>query len=280
MERHYGIWTWVVIFAGELILPSIVVCVLSTLIVFTLIKHRKARKNIARITNKNDKKYVAETQLNILITTIAIVFVVVRLPYVIFYSLHMHRNMMWANIDSWAEFYLYASKIISHALSVMNYACNVFLFCVCGSTLRNEFARVYCCRRNKEEQKRTKGSRFSRNSGRHNYVGNVRKDAPYPSNLDVNSAPVTPDGHHRLASIRVSHDTCDSDKTENDFTKDGDSDISRELVNIQFSPDDSVRDAAKFALVGLCNSDIDSDNMICDQHGVYPDDDDITSNLW
>ena len=63
-------------------------------------------------------------------------------------------------VTPWIQYRLYACMSISQSFCVANYACNIFLYCFCGSSFRKELVNVFLCQKKRQKFDRT-GSNFT-----------------------------------------------------------------------------------------------------------------------
>ena len=143
----YEQWMWVVIRGGELVCPSLIVCVFTSLIIFKLAKASKNRhKQLEGQVNKGKSRGSShERQLTIILVAVAITFVVIRLPYTITFYVNEYKEEVWVPLDKWFSFKIYVINSIAQVLAVVNYAINFFLYCMCGSTFRRELWKAFGC---------------------------------------------------------------------------------------------------------------------------------------
>ena len=137
---------------GILLIPSVLVCIFTGLIIGTLTQQRRKRQ---RLMQTRDARMTSEYQLNILLINIAIMFLLIRMPYVIFYYLYQYRASVFSDVTPWIQYRLYACMSISQSICVANYACNIFLFSFCGSSFRTELVQFFRCRRKRRKFDRT-----------------------------------------------------------------------------------------------------------------------------
>ena len=138
----YNVFMWIVVYVGDLILPSILVCFLTGLIVVTLFRVKATRKSQAEGQKvKSDREF----QLTVTLIFISIAFVVLRLPYCIAFFMHMNRNVIFSDLSEYTDYALWAARDITAAIAIMNNMINFFLYAMCGSVFRSEFKRVFCC---------------------------------------------------------------------------------------------------------------------------------------
>ena len=144
----YDAFTWVSLRFGELIIPSLVVVFLSSSIICRLVREsRKFTRCIVGQKHVVFHRMVQERQLTAILLTIAIMFVVIRLPYTVSYYINNYKAHWWQSRDdfAWISFYIYATYSISMCLSTVNYVINFFVYYILGSTFRREIKKLYAC---------------------------------------------------------------------------------------------------------------------------------------
>ncbi len=123
---------------GELVIPSVIVCIFTGLIIRKLSEASRNRRQqlegqrMVRMPSSVSQ----ERQLTYILLAVAITFVLVRLPYVVTYYVNEYKEEMWGHLTPWQNFYIYTANKIANVLSVVNYCINFFLYCLCGSTFR------------------------------------------------------------------------------------------------------------------------------------------------
>ena len=109
-----------------------------------------------------------------MLISVAIAFLVLRLPYTIsFYLYNLKRDIWGENLDPWFVYKLFVANKFCELIAVANYASNFFLYCLCGSSFRMHLKRlmkVKKIRRTFSLSSRTFSSKMSfplRSSARH-----------------------------------------------------------------------------------------------------------------
>ena len=123
---------------GELMIPSLVVCIFTALIIRKLTqatRNRRLQLEGQRMLRK-PSLVSQERQLTYILLAVAITFVLIRLPYVVTFYINEYKEEMWPHLSDFESFYIYAANRIAYVLSVVNYCINFFLYCLCGSTFR------------------------------------------------------------------------------------------------------------------------------------------------
>ena len=88
-----------------------------------------------------------------MLVAISLTFVLVRLPYVVFYFLNQQntKKALWGDRSDyiWVKFQIHTAYTISMCLSTVNYVTNFFFYWCIGSSFRREFRRLISviCRR-------------------------------------------------------------------------------------------------------------------------------------
>ena len=125
---------------GELLVPSIIVLVFTILILRSLTKARRER---ALYACQMQSRRSREAQPTMALIAIAIMFLTVRLPYMVTFIIQ-DVTFLFSNTRPTVE--LYAAYKIAQVLAVTNYAFNFLLFCLSGSTFRTQFIRFITCK--------------------------------------------------------------------------------------------------------------------------------------
>lgn len=143
---RYSVWLVVVVaLIGEMVVPSVIVTIFTLLIIWKLAIARRERLRM-RMRPGNDRKCgrrpkSSELQPTIALVAIAIVFVSIRMPYVIMFFINEYKKVIWTCIDKWLSYKIYVIYSMSMVLAVLNYAVNFCLYCVTGNTFRTEVRR-------------------------------------------------------------------------------------------------------------------------------------------
>ena len=145
----YDAMTWIVLRIGDLILPSLVICTLTSAIAYRLIRQTSNRRQLDRATGSGViMRGTPEQKINTMLLCIALTFVFIRLPRTILYYLHFHRDS--PSIRTWDQRSLHAAYLLSQPLYTINYAINFFFYCFLGTAFRIElmlFLRRFCHRK-------------------------------------------------------------------------------------------------------------------------------------
>ena len=161
-HRHmlYNVFTWITLRCGELLIPSILVGVFTIAITAKLLRGtNRWRSHLSSQQSVIFQRIVQERQLTGILLTIAMAFVLVRLPYTVFYYINNYKKEWWGGRENypWIAFYIYAAYSISMCLSTVNYVINFFVYYLMGSTFRRELGKLcVCCRDRKRTMQRDK----------------------------------------------------------------------------------------------------------------------------
>ena len=152
-EVRYTVWSWIVLRIGSLLLPGLIMCVVTGLIIFTLAKakdQRMRRLSSRQQCNVESKEHVSkhnmERQLTIILLAVALSFILLRLPYTITYYVNSYKSQIWDPLSLERSMVIYTFNKIADVIATSNYAINFFLYCVCGSTFRNQLRALMCSR--------------------------------------------------------------------------------------------------------------------------------------
>ncbi len=142
-SQMYDIFSWVVLQGGNLLVSGLIVAIFTTLI---LIGTYKANKKHHQMTGHNStsssQNRKREAQLTHTLVVVAILFLVLRLPFVITYYVSEFRSDLFKQLGLWAQFVVYAINAVANVLAVLNYSINFFLYCLCGSAFRQELMQM------------------------------------------------------------------------------------------------------------------------------------------
>ena len=100
-----------------------------------------------RQQSSKDKAKSTQRQLTFMLIAVCIAAVCLQLPYMILYEVNDRRTDWWPHDgdDSTRYAWIYAGREIAEALSIANHAINFFLFCVSGSSFRQQVRKVSRC---------------------------------------------------------------------------------------------------------------------------------------
>lgn len=146
----YHIMIWISATVGELVVPSVIVSILTTAILVKICTNRTLWKR--RLSSVHGQKRMVSTrlsqerQLTRMLVAIALTFVLVRLPYVVFYFLNRGETKLnlWGQRSNyvWISFWVHTAYTLSMCLSTVNYVTNFFFYWCIGSGFRKEFYRL------------------------------------------------------------------------------------------------------------------------------------------
>jgi hypothetical protein len=141
----YEGWTMGVVRTGSLFLPSAFIFVFTFLVICYLRRAQKKKRELEvrkKLNGKGVKKSI-DFQLTVMLISVAIAFLVLRLPYTITFYLFNHRKKyMGDNPNQWFLYRLIGANKICDLFYIANYASNFFLYCLCGSSFRTHLKRL------------------------------------------------------------------------------------------------------------------------------------------
>ena len=140
-RKYYDIFYWITVYVGDLILPSITVCILTALIIITLLHARSSRKHHAE--GQHVRGGEKERQVTLTLTLVAAAFVVLRGPYCVSFPLHKYRRDLFPDRSKDTDFIIWATRDITAAIAVSNYMINFFLYSLGGSIFRRELKQIF-----------------------------------------------------------------------------------------------------------------------------------------
>ena len=144
-QLSYSLWVVVVVAGvGEMVLPSLIVTIFTLLIIWRLALARQERVRMRQGDGQmpsGRRQKTSEVQPTIALIAIAIVFVSIRMPYVIMFFVNMYKKDIWHCLDKWLSYKIYAVYTLSMVLAVLNYAVNFCLYCFTGTAFRTEVRR-------------------------------------------------------------------------------------------------------------------------------------------
>ncbi len=182
-KNVYNIFNWVVIRFVILILPSVIVCIFTVLI----LKHlAHARRSRSHLQHRKIRLY-QDGRLTALLLAVAISFVVIRLPYGIIYYIDTNKQHIWGtNVDPHILERLLSAKRFTHILSVCNYAINFILYCFCGSVFRQKLKESFTRKRS------TSISSFRMSTSQHSWrISMKMKQSARRGSLTTNGSPLS-----------------------------------------------------------------------------------------
>lgn len=159
-NRVYNIMSWIVLRAGNLLVAGTIVTTFTVLIIYHMMVASRDRYRMVSNQNSNQSR---EAQMTRTLIAVAILFVVLRLPFVISYYIELHYSSHRIKLDPWHDFALFAVNQVANVLAVTNYAINFFLYCLCGSAFRRELRKA--CRKRPQKQRTPATAQAPLNSG-------------------------------------------------------------------------------------------------------------------
>ena len=150
----YEIGNWTSLRIGSLLLPGLIVCVLTGIIIYYITRAQKTRerklssRRLQRqetIDSTGGGKISVERQLTIMLIAVAVAFIVLRLPYTITFYLNRFKTTLWPDESDWFYYHIFAANEIADTIATTNYAINFFLYYFCGNVFRAQLKRVCRC---------------------------------------------------------------------------------------------------------------------------------------
>ena len=147
----YDVSSWVSLRIGSLLLPGIVVCVMTSAIIYFMTQAQRKRNRLSyRHTLQRQQTIVArkltlEKQLTAMLIAVAVAFVVLRLPYTITYYLYSYRKYIWYDQSDALVDQIKTADLIADTIATLNYVVNFFLYYVCGDLFRRQLRIVCTC---------------------------------------------------------------------------------------------------------------------------------------
>ncbi|KAK2145882.1 hypothetical protein LSH36_650g02034 [Paralvinella palmiformis] len=149
--------SWLVLRVGSLLLPGIIVIVLTVLIVVNLARAKVVRRrtlneervgtSAAARAQRWPTRSSIESQLTAMLLAVALAFIILRLPYTILYYVNEYKSKLWRPLDRFFSYRIYVATKVTDLFAATNYAVNFFLYCLTGSTFRNQLRIVFGCNR-------------------------------------------------------------------------------------------------------------------------------------
>ena len=145
---NYKIWNTALLAAGSLIIPGLLMCCLTGTIIYSLAKSRQTRK--MRLSCNADNRKASshqniERQLTLMLLSVAMAFVILRLPYTITYTIN--RWKLWHPLNDIMDMRLHAALKITDVIATTNYTINFVLYCLCGSAFRRQLRIMFSCKK-------------------------------------------------------------------------------------------------------------------------------------
>ena len=157
-KRMYDLWSHVVLRFGQLLIPSLLIFILTTLIIIFLARAGNRRAELFQFNGLRRKNVVrhVERQLTFMLLFVAITFLALRLPYCVTYYFTLHKETIWPEMTDMQKYHLYVANKIADILATINYAANFFLYCVSGSIFRQQITRIWPCMKKKQTRARSR----------------------------------------------------------------------------------------------------------------------------
>ena len=160
--QEYNRWNWAILKVGSLVLPCALIFIFTFMIIASLRRMKRQRAQMTTTSDDVSSKTALETQLTVMLLTVAVVTLILRLPYTIVYVPFKYKYDIWERDefeDTWAELYLHIIRDVCYVIASVNYMINFFLFCLTGSILRKNLA---ACLRCKQVKARPLSSKYNR----------------------------------------------------------------------------------------------------------------------
>ena len=148
----YEVGSWICLRIGSLLLPGIIICSMTSVIIYYLTHAQKrrdrklsARRTMQRQDTLEKNRLSVEKQLTIMLIAVAIAFLVLRLPYTVTFYLNTFKYSLWPNESKWFYYRIYAANKMADTLATLNYAINFFLYYFCGKIFRKQLKLVCTC---------------------------------------------------------------------------------------------------------------------------------------
>ena len=159
----YETWSMVVLRVGSLILPSAIIFIFTILLVIYL--HRARQRRLSQLVSNQVKvSHNVDFQLTVMLISVAVAFLLLRLPYTISFYLNEYKEEIWKPIDPWFKYKIYRANKICDLVAISNYAVNFFLYCLCGSTFRERCLRFFPCHKHKRQPQQVRFKSLSSSS--------------------------------------------------------------------------------------------------------------------
>ena len=271
----YSLWLVVVIAGiGEMVLPSVIVTIFTVLIIWKLTAARRER---IRMRNGNGhgtsgwRQKASDVQPTIALIAIAIMFISIRMPYVIMFFVNEYKKVIWRCLDKWLSLKIYVLYTIAMVLAVLNYALNFCLYCVAGTAFRTELRR---CMTNRQPNRylaragivsRARDSVFSRGGGSSNISPRGSFSAHHPHYFKGTVTNMSLGGAQCFSAGRLRPEGSPKHWTDRDRTP------SKSLV-VRHATSGSKR--SRDMAIGLSQSD-----CVLHRHSVQKDDLDLYGSM-
>ena len=139
----YRDWLFVFFGMGELLIPSIAVALFTGIIIWKLsIATAERSRTIGPYRSTKSSK---ESQPTMALLSIAITFVLLRLPYIAAYYINEYKEELWTTMSATSRFRIYTAYSLTFVLATLTYSTSFLLFCITGQTFRRELRRCFMC---------------------------------------------------------------------------------------------------------------------------------------
>lgn len=125
-------------------IPVIILVPCNIMIIVSL---KRSSKKLLKLTNKVNKEQAMEkekqqNQITVMLVSVSIVFVVLTLPYVIFFLIAIYWDFRYNYSGVAIYFFL---EQVAYLSAESNHAVNFFLYFLTGKKFRDSFFRLLCC---------------------------------------------------------------------------------------------------------------------------------------
>ena len=155
----YNIFNWISLRVGSLLVPGLLMMIFTVLIAVCLCRAEEAR--MRRLSTNSSKSGTLqaynrvcrlEHQLTVMLLAVAISFILFRLPYTVTFYVKHYENIHFPETDIWRSYRIVFALKITDIFVSLNYASNFFLYCLCGSTFRKQFTKLFQSREVKRRE--------------------------------------------------------------------------------------------------------------------------------
>ena len=143
----YYIWVWLIYILLYGIIPTAVIFFLSIRVVYTLKKSRRFIRDDVVCLNKK-KRMKAERQITWSLMAVTVMFIFLRLPFLICYTLiALHMEAFKVGYSFTVIRNIVNATKITELFSMGNYAINLYLYCYFSALFRQTFRRFLQCKK-------------------------------------------------------------------------------------------------------------------------------------
>ncbi len=137
------------------------------LIISTLFHARRERERKLNCTRGISKRQSRERQITSMLATIAILFILLKVPYTLCYYLAFEWNLSWKLWVKSSLSGISVAKKITGALSNLNYSINIVVYLTFARSFREKLFKMCRCRKKlvRESYKHTSVESFKLHSG-------------------------------------------------------------------------------------------------------------------